>query len=198
MGFFDGTNKVPARGNSNRFKAGRYPEIRVDKIGVKSGFNGLRFVVEGTVTKPPIQTDPNEAPTPLDAKGSWTCRLDGQWADLGKGDAKAFIAALRGVSRAECETRDMEAELDRAIAPDQPFAGLLVATEAFKTVTKGGQPMTRHVWEIAGSVPAAAPPASAAPAAPPPAPADDGGPWYPIAGDPRGNQYNAAGQFRTV
>jgi len=160
MSFFDGTNGIPARGNSTRFKPGNYPAIEIVKVAVKDGHNGLRFIVEG-IDKATGQT------------GSWTCQLDGKWGELGKAEAKAFAAAALGMSLEQCETHDMEAELERAIGPDQPFAGRIVATEAFEHTTKSGFNMTKHVWRVAEGVtpaPAKTEAKTSAPAAPPPPP----------------------------
>lgn len=219
MGFFDGANKIPAAGGSSRFKPGIYPAIRIDKIQVKDGYNGLRYIVEGTVVAQPERTHGD--PTPLGAAGSWTVQLDGKWADLGKAEAKAFGAAVLGLTPEECEARDMESELERSCSPAQPWAGRIVWTQAESKTTKGGHDMTKHVWRPADAssvdaeamrTPAKAPEAgpSAPPAGPPvqtPTPPPPSGPKSPPPGffhfpenDVRfGFQcYNAQGQIQDL
>ena len=223
MGFFDGTNKIPAAGGSSRFKPGIYPAIRIDKIQVKDGYNGLRYIVEGTVVAEPERTTGD--PTPLGASGSWTVQLDGKWADLGKAEAKAFAAAVLGLSREQADATDMEAHLEASCGPSQPWIGKLVRTQAEEKRTKGGHVMVKHVWwpvedpsvvdAEAMRTPARAPEAAAAPipavqapappAVAPPAPTaglkDPPAGWFHFPeGDPRrGVQcYNAAGQVQAL
>jgi hypothetical protein len=130
-------------------------------------------------------------------------QIDGKWGDLGKAEAKAFAAAVSGMTAEECEAHDMESILEACAGPGQPFAGKVVATEASSHTTKSGFEMTKHVWIVADGTPAAPVPAApAAPAAPPPAPPEAPPPALPDgyfafpAGDPRCGieAYNAEGE----
>lgn len=189
MNFFDGTNKIPARGNSSRFKPGTYPAIRVDKCSVKDGYNGLRFIVEGQpIAEPTASGEVDKGgnpilPTPVGTTGSWTVQIDGKWGELGKGEAKAFAAACVGLTPEECESHDMDAVLNGCVGPDQPLTGKIVATEAHGHVTKSGFDMTKHVWMI---------PEGASPEQPTPTGPPAGYFHFPVA-DPRyaTHYYNA-------
>lgn len=208
--FFNGAGSASARGGSPKFAPGIYPAIRIDNLKVRSGFHGLRFILEGEVVEPGRERTPGEAPSPVGSKGSWGVQIDGKHGAIGLGEAKAVIGLLHGMTPAEADAMGdaIKPLMHAAIAADQPFKGRILSTECWKHKTGNDQTMIKHFWDLpknasatapAPAVPAVVPapaPAPAAPAVETPATAP-GGPWYAIANDPRGTHYNAQYEFRT-
>ena len=201
--FFSGAGSASARGANTKFADGIYPLVRVDLCKVKPGFHGLRFIVETTVMEEPRERTPGVSPTPVGATGSWGTRIDGQWGKSGIGEAKAFVAVCLGMTFEQVDAlseSEAKALLHKAISPEQPHKGTLLAVECWTHTTGAGNRMLKAQWTRVGDAPAVQAPA--APPAPPSAPPAEtpetapGGPWYPIAGDPRGSHYNAQHQFR--
>ncbi len=215
--FFSGAGSASARGASDKFMPGVYPAVRIESLKVKEGYHGMRFIAETTVVAEPRERVSGVAPTPVGATGSWNPRIDGKNAKMGLGEVKAFIGVLHGWTPEEVDAMgdDIKPHMYAAIAPDQPFKGKIVATECWLHTTQNNFIMNKHVWslpaegveiveteaETAETAQPAPPPPPASAA--PPAPAAEtpetapGGPWYPIAGDPRGSHYNAQHEFRT-
>jgi len=220
-GFFSGASQTSARGNSSRFNAGIYPAVRIERLSVKQGHNGLRFIMEATPVLPASERTPGVAPTPVGAEGSWTTQIDGQWGKIGMGETKLVIGLLCGMTPEEIDADpEIESKMEAAVAADNPHKGKLLRTEAWEHKTRNST-MTKHSWapvdpadlaraqgasaSVASPTPAAsaasAPAAPAAPAAPPAAPPaiPDGFFAFP-AGDPRHGThvYNAAGEIRPI
>lgn len=167
MGFFDGIETVETSGKGNRFTPGRYDAIKVIACRVNQGFNGVRFIVEGEVL-----ASSGEEALEVGATGSWTVQIDGTYADLGKGEVKAFYLSALGEDAQVSGVEVTAADLLAATGPGQTMAGKVVATEAFPHTTRGGHRMVKHIWRVADGASSAAAPAPEAPAAPPaPAPA---------------------------
>jgi len=200
--FFSGAdmNKVSANGgNAGKLGSGVYPALRIDLLKAKKGFHGKRFIVETTVVAEPAQGR-DGSPTPLGSSGSWGARIDGDWGHIGIGEAMALVGLLHGMTPDEVDAnQDRVKELVfKAIAPENPHEGAIIAAELWEVKTKGGFPIKKAIFSESQSAPVAA---ASAVAPPPPAPpgavVPEGGPWYPISGDPRGTFYNAAGDFST-
>lgn len=199
--FFSGVldSKANAGGGGTKFRPGIYPAVRIDALRVKSGYHGLRFIVECTVVAEATERTEGVEPTAVGSAGSWSPRIDGQHADLGLGEVMEFVGLLNGLTIEEvnADKPKIKELMGKAISVDQPHTGQLLATEAWKHVTGSNFTMIKHKWHPAeGVVETAAPEAPAAPAAPAAPEAEpEGGPWYPIANDPRGTFYNEAGAF---
>lgn len=162
-GFFDGIENVETAGKGNRFTPGVYGAIKIIACRVNQGFNGVRFIVEAEV----LESSGDQA-LPVGATGSWTVQIDGQYADLGKGEVKAFYLAAIGEDPQASDKNPTAADFLAATGADNPLAGRTLSTEAWAHTTNGGRQMVKHLWKpIEGGASA---PAPTAPGAPPSAP----------------------------
>ncbi len=192
MGYFSEQkmNKVVPMGDSNKLRPGDYPRLRISGPSkLLSTTNGMYFTIAFDVVEPAKRTDDRTPPHEMGSNGDFTVQIDDNLG-YGKREVKAFALAVLGT---DDDTVDVEGPLDSSLSG--AWVGREVKASVWHKMTGNDRQITKFKFSPAeggaGAVQAPPPPPPAPPAEP------EGGPWYPVANDPRGTHYNAQGKFIT-